>query len=386
MPHFWDKMKNDSKMNGLATLGFGVYAGAAITGIFLIYVASLLGETDYGKISYFVAIANIAYSISFLGAGNVIKVFIPKGVKIMSSISLVTLILGSIAAVIIYLVFGNIEASLLVLGLGIFDLATSEMIARKLNANYTKYSLVQKSLYVVFGISFYHILGPYGIILGYALSFLPGIKRLYHGFRESKIDPSLIRSSLNFIVHNSIFNVLRTLSGFTDRLIISPLFGFSLLGDYELGIQFLTLLTMTPALVFQYVLPRDAAGESSTRLKIVVIFVSSCFAISSVFLIPIILPYVFPRFTNAIPLIQIMGLAIIPRTVSFMYFSKLLADQKTKILSIAAGIQLFTEISALIILGKMYGQAGIASSLVIGELAQVIFLIIMNKKMLHLKH
>ena len=345
MPHFWDKMKNDSKMNGLATLGFGVYAGAAITGIFLIYVASLLGETDYGKISYFIAIANIAYSISFLGAGNVIKVFIPKGVKIMSSISLVTLILGSIAAVIIYLIFRNIEASLLVLGLGIFDLATSEMIARKLNVSYTKYSLVQKSLYVVFGITFYHILGPYGIILGYALSFLPGIKRLYHGFRESKIDPSLIRSSLDFIVHNSIFNVLRTLSGFTDRLIISPLFGFVLLGDYELGIQFLTLLTMMPALVFQYVLPRDAAGESSGRLKTITILVSAIFAIISIFIIPIILPYVFPRFTNAIQLIQIMGLAIIPRTISFMYYSKLLGIEKTRIVSIAAGIQLVAQIS-----------------------------------------
>jgi O-antigen/teichoic acid export membrane protein len=382
MADFWYKIKtNFIKMKGLATLGFGAYVGSAITGIFLIYMASLLGEENYGKISYFIAIASIAYSVSFLGAGNMIKVFVPKGIKIMSSISFITLVLGAVAAIIIYLVFGNIETSLLILGLGIFDLATGYLIARNMHSTYTKYALAQKCLFVIFGIIFYYLLGPHGIILGYALSFILNIKQLHLGCKESKIDLSLIRSNLGFVINNSIFNIFRTLSSTTDRLVISPLFGLVLLGDYELGMQFLSLLTMGPAVVFQYVLPKDAAGESNRKLKIGIVVLSTVFAILSIFLIPVFLPYVFPRFENAVGLVRIMGLAIIPRTVSMMYFSKLLANQKTIVLSIAAAIQLSVQISALITLGKMYGPIGIASSLVIGESAQTIFLILMNKKM-----
>lgn len=386
MSDFWDRIKSDLvHIRVLGTLGLGIYGGAAITAIFSIYIASLLGVENYGKISYFVAIANIAYAVSFLGVGNIIKVYVPKGVNIFPPISFVTLVLGSISSTVIFIIFHNMEVSLFVIGLGIFDLGSNYLLAKSLHKTYTKYYLLQKILSVVLAIVFYFFLGTYGIILGYALSFSPLIKFTYQGFKESKIEFSVVKARLGFILHNYVFFLARTLSGYTDRLIIAPLLGLTVLGNYELGMQFLSVLYLTPIIIFQYMMPREAVGKSTGRLKLLAILLSVVFAITTVFLAPLILPYLFPKFKEAIGLIQIIALAIIPRTISTNYISKLLANEKTSAVSSGAVIQLFTEIPIIVILGRVYGPNGLAIGFLISEISQVIFLAIVTRKIFQKK-
>ena len=92
-----DKIKSIVKrFRDLTTIGFANVVSSAISGIFWFYIAALLGTEHYGEVSYFIAIASIASTISFLGAGNTIIVYTAKGEKIQSPIFFITIIVSFI--------------------------------------------------------------------------------------------------------------------------------------------------------------------------------------------------------------------------------------------------------------------------------------------------
>src|SRR5574337_542904 len=344
-----------TKFKDLTTLGFANILSSAISGIFWFYIASLLGTDHYGEVSYFIAIASIASTVSFLGASTTIVVYTAKGEKILSSIFCITIITTVISSIVLFLLFQNIGVSLYILGSLIFGLATADLLGQKLYKNYSKYLITQKLLFVSFALLFYYIIGPQGVILGYATSFFPYVLRIYQGFKESKVNISSIKPHRGFMVNSYVLDLSRTFSGQTDKLIVAPLLGFSLLGNYQLGLQFLSLLGIIPTIVYQYILPHDASGITNKKLKRMTIFASIFLAVLGVFLAPVILPHLFPKFREAIGVIRIMSLAIIPMSVNLIYISKFLGAERSRIVLVGSGIYLLTQILSIFTLGKIYG-------------------------------
>ena len=238
------------KFPGLTTIGFGNIVSSGISALFWFYLASLLGAEDYGEVSYFIAIAAIATTIGFLGAGNTIIVYTAKGEKIQSPIFFISIISSIIVVIATFAIFSKIGISLYILGHVIFSLATSEILGRKLYGSYSKYLITQKCLMFGFSILFYYLIGLDGVILGIAVSFLPYFNRIYKSFKESKIDLKLIKPRFGFMMNSYVLDLSRTLSGFADKLLISPMFGFAILGHYQLGIQFLSVLSILPSIVY----------------------------------------------------------------------------------------------------------------------------------------
>ena len=76
------------------------------------------------------------------------------------------------------------------------------------------------------------------------------------------------------MTNSYILDFSRTFSGQTDKLIVAPMLGFALLGNYQLGLQLLSLLSILPSIVYQYTLPHDATGRSNKKLKKITILVS----------------------------------------------------------------------------------------------------------------
>ena len=76
------------RFKDLTTIGIANAIASTIAGIFWLYMAALLGTEQYGEISYFIAIAGVASSVCFLGAGNTITVYTSKGEKIHSTLFL----------------------------------------------------------------------------------------------------------------------------------------------------------------------------------------------------------------------------------------------------------------------------------------------------------
>ena len=380
MTHTWDKIKNvATRFRDLTTIGVANVISSSISGIFWLYIAALLGTEHYGEVSYYIAVAGIASAVSFLGAGNTIVVYTAKGEKIQSPIFFISSISSIIVSIILFFIFYNFGVSLYVIGYIIFGLATSDILGRKLYKSYSKYLITQKILMVAFAISFYYLTGPQGVVLGIALSFFPYFIRLYKGFKESKMEFSTIKSHFGFMMNSYVLDLSRTFSGYTDKLIVAPIFGFAILGNYQLGVQFLSLLSILPAIVYQYILPQDASGNPNIKLKKTIVVVSVGLAILGILLAPIILPILFPKFIEAIGVIQIISLAVVPSTLNLVYISKFLGEEKSRIVLIGSGIYLSVQIISIVILGQFFGISGIAASIVLASSSEAIFLVSMNK-------
>jgi O-antigen/teichoic acid export membrane protein len=378
----WNKIKNiASGLKGLAAIGFADIIGNGIAAIFWFYMAIILGAHSYGQVSYFLAIGSVSSTISMIGGMNVLSVYTAKKVRIESSVFFISLVGAMVTSVVVFEIFSNFGVSIYVLGTVISILASSEILGKKLYSSYSTYLILQKILMVGLGIAFYYLAGPNGLILGIALSFFPYCIRIYNGFKESKIDFSLVKTRLGFIMNSYFLNLISAFGGSVDKLIIAPILGFTLLGNYQLGIQFLAIAQVVPAIVYKYTLPHDASGVFNVRLKKMTILFSVVLTVAGIALSPIVIPLLFPKYNEAVTIIQIISLSLVPLSITYSYQSKFLGLEKSKIVLTAQIIYLVTQVIAIIILGKIFGINGVAVALVLSIAAESIFYITTNRSL-----
>jgi len=369
-----------NKFRDLSFYSIGTLVTNGIGGIFWLYMASLLGTEGYGEISYLISIAIMAGTISLAGMSNLLIVYGAKNIKIQSTIFLIGLISSGITASIVFFVINNdITISLYIIGYVIFTLVTAELIGQKLFSKYSKIIIIQKIMLVVFSIVLYDIIGLQGIMLGIAISFLFFIIFIYKTFRKIKINFSILKNKYKFSINSFLLDISGAFNGSLDKIIIAPILGFSLLGNYQLGLQFIGLLYLIPGMLFSYALSHDASGNSTKLVKKMIIGISILFSVLSIILSPILLPILFPQFTEAIVVIQIMSVSIVPSAIASTYISKYLGSENSKIVIIGSAFYLSAQIISIIILGYMYGLNGVALSVVISAIVHVVYFIIIDK-------
>ena len=363
----------------IMSIGFANLFGSGITAIFWFYIASLLGPEDYGQIRYFLAIAGMAQLASLFATSNAITVYVAKNIKIHSTLFFISVILGIVSSLVVFLFFYRVDASLLVLGYIIFELSNGFLLGKKLFSNYAKFFLTQKILTVIFGLGLYFAFGVDGIIFGLVLSYVPYIWILVKEFKNTRIDFSLLKPRKGFIINNYGINISGAVGGQIDKLIIAPLLGFELLGNYSLAMQFLIVLLLFPTIVYKYLLPMDSSGKNTKNLKKISILVSIALAVFGIVVLPIIIPVLFPKFIDTIIAIQIVSVAVIPATIGVFYESKLLALEKGKFPIIGKSIGIIIVVVGFLTLGPIYGMIGLAVTFVVSGLLETIFVIIASK-------
>ena len=366
MDNYWNNLKKKIiQQKDLASIGFANITGSGISAVFWLYIASVIDPGEYGEIHYFIAIAALAQIISLIGSSNVLTVYTAKKIKIQATLFFISILVAIASAVIIIIIFSRLDAALLVLGYIIFEMVNAVLLGKKAYTEYSKYFLSQKILMLVFGIGFYYFIGFDGILYGLVLSFIPYTVLVFREFKETKIDFSLLKSRKGFIVNNYAMGVSGRVSSTIDKLIIAPLLGFALLGNYSLALQLFVILLIVPTIIYKYLLPHDATGESNRKLRYVAMLLSVGIAVLGIGLSPYIIPNLFPKFIDAIDAIQIMSVAIIPATLTLLYTSKLLGLEKSKFVLTAEIISASTLIAGFIILGPIFGIMGLASVFVL---------------------
>lgn len=367
------------RFKDLISIGIANLVSTAISAVFWLYIASLLGAESYGELSYLIAIAGVASVISLVGSANTLTVYTAKEVKIQATVYFIVIISSIITSIVTFVLFNNIGISFYVIGYVIFGLATSEILGRKMYSDYSKYIITQRISMVVLSIGLYYIIGPSGIILGMAFAFFPYLFRIYKGFKETRIEFMQIKPRLGFMINSYLLDLSRAFSGYADKLIIAPLFGFAILGNYYLAIQLLSILSLIPSIVYQYILPRDASGLSNQYLKKLTIILSVVLAIVGMIFGPIVLPMFFPKFTDAIDIVRMVSLTVIPITVNMMYISKFIGNEKSRVVLIGSGIYIISLITSIVIFGNSFGVMGMASSLVIATSSEAVYLVAIDK-------
>jgi len=380
MDNYWtDLKKKIIGQKDLASIGFANIVGSGISAIFWLYLASVIEPTEYGEIHYFIAIAAFAQIISLVGSSNVLTVYTAKKIKIQATLFFISLLVGVVSTIVIIMVFFRFDVGLLVLGYVIFEMVNAVLLGRKAYTEYSKYFLTQKILMLVFGIGFYYLIGFDGILYGLVLSFVPYTVLIFREFKESRIDFSLLKSRKGFIANNYAMDISGRMGSSIDKLIVAPLLGFALLGNYSLALQFFIILYVIPTVIYKYLLPQDASGNPNNKLKQTAVLLSVAIAIFGVILFPHIIPNLFPKFIEAIEAIQIMSIAIIPAMFSLIYTSKLLGLEKSKFVLISKIIATSSLIIGFIILGPIFGIIGLASVFVSVSIFEASFLFSINK-------
>ena len=380
-------MVNDSKnlkdkifaYKGLGMIGSADIIGAVISAIFWLSIASFLEVEEYGQIHYFLGIAGVAYVITLFGTQHTITVYSAKKVNVVSTLFFLSILAGVAAALIVFIIYNEMDVSLLLIAYTINDLSLGYLLGKKLFNNYSKYILTQRMLTFILGFGFYFIFGIEGIIFALALSYIHFLILIYKGLKDSPINFSALKAHSGFIINNYVISAVGGFRGNIDKIIIAPLLGFILLGNVALALQFYAILMVIPQVVFKYTLSHDASGIPTSRVKLWTFLFAIVTCIATIVLSPHLIPLFFEKFADVVIAIQILSIGVIAGTANLFYLSKFLGLEKSKSPLIGLSIQVAITVLGIVILGPMYGIVGIAISYVLASLGNFTYLFFANR-------
>jgi len=372
----WNLIKQIKGLKSISQIGAATAGGNAIAAIFWIYMADLMGQEDYGELGYMLSIAGIASTISILGGQWTMSVYTAKGVRIESSLYFISIITSTVSAIILYFLFENVGMSVYVISLVIFNLFTAEILGKKRYKTYSKIFFLQKIILVALAILLYYILGAEGVLLAYGISYLVFTSRIISALKNHEFNFGLLRQRFKFWMFNYIIQLSNSARAQIDILLIGPLFGFALVGNYFLGLQVLGLFLILPLIIFKYTLPQDSSGSSTKQIKIITVATSIGFALLGIFVAPEVIPLVLPEYTDTVELIPLLSLAIVPRTVTTMLMSGFLGKENNMHLLVGNLIAFSIIVSGILYLPEYFDIVGLAIAYVLSVTIQTIYLLI----------
>ena len=366
------------KIKDIAAISSGDIFGSAMSAIFWFYLASQIDPSSYGEIFWFLGIAGIFSTIALFGTVSTITVYTAKKIQIQSTLNFISLsasVILSLIVIVLFPSFYTIDVGIILIAYVINTLAIGDLLGRKQYTSYSKYTFVQKGLTLGLGFLFFHLFGYEAIIFALACSYMFYIKRIYSIFREMKIDFGLIKQRIGFITNNYLIILVTSAvgGGQIDKIIIVPLLGFTLLGNYSLALQAISVMMIFSSVFYKYILPQDSSGKNTKNLKIFAILVSILISLVGIFLGPILIEMFFPEYLEAKDAIQIMSIAIVPSTIALIFQSRFLGSEKSGVVLIGNIISLIILTCGMIILGLNFGIVGLACSLVIATSAKTVF-------------
>jgi len=369
-----------TKIKDLLSLGSTNFLVSLIGGLFWLYIAKILDKTEYGEIGYLISFATFAGGLCIMGFGTLIVVYEPKKENVFPSSYVIVVIASAIAAVIAFIFTQNIIVSFLVMGMASFEIILQGILAKKQYKKFSKNNLLRQLVSVGLAIFFFQIWGINGILFGYFLGTLIAFAELYPLLKNKKIEYSILRPKIRFILETFSLKISRIVYRSGDKLLIGALFGFTLLGSYFFAAQYLLLLLNFPKTITQYLLPQEAEGKKNNKFKLVSILVACLVALISIVAISYAIDIFFPKFTETILPIQIMSISIIPLTISQIQIIEYLAKGNSRIVLIANIFQVTLYFSLIIGLGESFGLMGLAFAFLIPASLKPIFILIMKSR------
>jgi len=367
-------------LKNIVNIGTGDIIGNICSAGFWFYLAILITPESFGELNYFISISAIASYCVLIGTQNTITVYVAKKIPIQSTFNFMSLIGGIVSFIILLVIFNRIDIGFLVFGYVISNLAIGQILGKRKYKEYMKYILIQKILTPILGLGFFFIFGFEYVIIGLALSYIIYSFKIATDFKEIKIDFSLLYSRKGFIMNNYVIALSNTAHGQIDKLIIMPVLGAGLLGNYSLSLQIITMMMILSSVIYKYLLPQEASGQNIQNVKRIMLVIGIGLTIVGFFAVPIILPLVFTEYTESIDAIKIMSLSFLPMTIARIFESKFLALEKSRFLLIGTLISITVLIPTMVLFGIWFEVLGIASSFVLATIIQAVYYVIINKK------
>ena len=158
-----------------------------------------------------------------------------------------------------------------------------------------------------------------GIIYGIAISYIPVAILVLNTFKDVSFNFPQLKNNFGFIFYNYSERLIIFSRRNLDKLIIVPILGFEILGEFALGVQIFTVMLLFASISFKLLLLKDSEGKDSKKMSTVILSVSILVSILGITVAPKIIPMIFPQFTSVIEIIPIMSLVVIPETIILIF-------------------------------------------------------------------
>jgi len=319
------------------------------------------------------AIANVAATISLFGLRTTITVYEPKNENVFPASLVLVLISSAISALIVYIIFQNAIVSLLVFGMSLFMLIISGINSKKRYSDFAKHRLLRTAITIVFSLILYDFFGINGIILGYFVGTLFILKELQTLMKNKKIEFSILRPKIKFILHIWLQRISEVFVQWGDRMLIGALFGFSILGGYHFAAQYSLLLGSLPMALSVYLIPQEAEGKKNKKIKILSLGAAILLAAISIVIVPYGINAFLPEYYESILPMQILSIALIPLTISSIQTSEFLGKENSRLVLIGSILQSGLYFLLIIVLGQSFGISGMAIGFLTAVIVRTIF-------------
>jgi O-antigen/teichoic acid export membrane protein len=352
-------------------LGSSNLISSVIRALFWLAIASIVSTTSYGELNYYIAAAILASTLSVAGLNFTTMTYLAKGFeKIVRQANVLVLLLSSVSAIILAIILNNITVGLLVLALSSFAMTGAEFLGRKQYKRFSILIIVSAAAQAIIALSLYYLFGINGIILGYALPFLVASYPFFRSIKSASLSFEEIKPRMSFSLHSYSVSVSQSIATYADKLLIAPIFGFEMLGLYQLGFQFLMFVAVIPSSLYQYLLPQEASGIERKGVKKIGLVLSIVFAVILFFTLPLLIERFFSQYTEAIPVAQVMIFGVIPLTMVSLINSRLLGKEKSKLVVIGSATYISSLLLLLYILGNNFGLLGLGLAIIISSSIQ----------------
>jgi O-antigen/teichoic acid export membrane protein len=371
------KISNLLRLNaGLVQVTAGNTGASVIGGLFWLFIASLMTVEEYGKLNYLLSLSSIFAAVSLLGLQNTVITYVAKGNhNLKLEANFVVLISNILATPFLFLLTENLAVLLSLVGLSFFNMSWAEMLGEQRYKRFSATMLSQKALQVVLSALLYFVFGVDGIIAGYGVSTLVFAYNFFRSVKGFRPVVSELRQHKSFIVHSYSASISNSITNFADKLLVGPLFGFAVLGLYQISFQFLMFLYVIPLSVFQFMLPRESLRRVSA--KVVAIALGGAIALSIIFFvaIPTVMQSFFPRYIESVESARIMIFGVVPMTVNAIMVSRLLGTENSRPVLFATLIYIFTLSILVFVLGTEMGLPGLAVAVLCSLSVQTLALV-----------
>jgi len=369
-------MKLNNSFINFSYVTVGRLVAVTLQAVFYLLFAALLEPEIYGELNYLIALAGTTALISRFGLNFTITIYRAKNnTKISNQINTLALVSISLAAV--FLLFINVFAAFLSLAISFFLMYQGNLLGLKKYKNFMFNAFLRSSSIIIFPILLYFIFDIPGILLGMAIG---NIIACIPFFKKIKLTSFFqLKNNYKVLIHNFGVNASTELSLTVDKLLVAPLFGFFIVGVYQLNIQILIGLSVLPTILYSFLLSEESSGASHKKITYLAFIVSIIMAILAYVLAPIFVNEFFPKYSEGIFGLQIMIWSIIPLTISSYFNAKLQARESTKI-----GYSAIFRIGLLLLLlawlGQLYGFVGLSLAILFSIISNTIFLAILYYK------
>jgi O-antigen/teichoic acid export membrane protein len=357
----------------------GETLSGVIGSIFWLYMASLLTVRDYGEVQFLIGIATFGVGLSLIAQGNTIIVYEIKQRGLRGILFLLSFIIATIVSLFLFIIYSRLDIVFLTFGMICAEMAIGYLVGKKLFVKYSIFLITQKLLMISLAVGLYFLIGIEGIIYGIAISYIPVAILVLSTFKNASFNFPLLKNNFGFIFYNYSERLVIFSRRNLDKIIIIPILGFEILGEFALGFQIYSIMFLFASISFKLLLLKDAEGENSKKISIVLLSTSIAISILGITIAPQIIPILFPQFTNVIEIIPIMSLAIIPNTIILIFSSKFLGNEKSKFIFIGTIIHAISYLLLIILLGSKFGIEGLAHTFVITATGYAIYLMIIYK-------